>query len=178
MIPPSLVLPLVIGAASLAAGLATGWTLQGWRAEARIEAVRTELATAKGEHAKAAASAASAALAQSEAHRSIEAAWTRREQEAINALTKDRATLVAMRTRADSADAGLRDALNTIHCAAPGGGASDPATASSDHATPIGDVLGPLLAELRRTTAAAEDHAADLRAVLDAWPVNGTAPAP
>lgn len=163
-------LPVIIGLGAAAVGIATGWTMQGWRAEARIEAVRTELAAAKGEHAKAAANAASAALAQSEAHRATEAAMRRAVETANASHAKDKAALVAARARADSDAGSLRVALNAIHCAAPSGTPGDTRTPSGDATAPLGDVLDGLLQDYRAATAAAEAHASDLRAVLASWP--------
>jgi hypothetical protein len=163
-------LPVIAALAAAAIGAASGWTLRGWRAGAQIEALRADLATAKADHASAVSRAASAALAQSEAHRQTEAAWTRRMQEATDVLTKDRAALAA-RAAAAAGDAGrLRNQLNAYTCTASSGPASDTGAASGAGSASLGDVLDGVLRDYRAAVGAAEDHAADVRALLRAWP--------
>lgn len=162
--------PIIAALAAAAIGAASGWTLRGWRAGAQIEALRADLATVKADHAAAVSRAASAALAQSEAHRQTEAAWTRRMQEATDVLTRDRAALAA-RAAAAAGDAGrLRDQLNAYTCTAASAAPSDTGAASGAGAAQLGDVLDGVLRDYRTAVSAAEDHAADVRALLRAWP--------
>lgn len=170
MIPPSLLIPLAASLAALALGTATGWKLQGWRMAGQIEAVRADLEAAKATHARAVSEAASAALAQSEAHRNTEAAYRRQIEEATHARTRERATLAARAAAADRAAGSLRDQLAAYTCTAPGGPASDPGAASGDRSASLGDVLDGVLRDYRAAVAAAEDHAADVRTLLRAWP--------
>jgi hypothetical protein len=166
-------LPIIAALAAAAIGAASGWTLRGWRAGAQIEALRADLATAKADHASAVSRAASAALAQSEAHRQTEAAWTRRMQEATDVLTRDRAALAA-RAAAAAGDAGrLRDQLNTYTCTASSAGPGDTGAASGAGTAQLGDVVDPLLRNFRTVVEAAESCSADVRALLKAWPASG-----
>lgn len=167
---PTVYIAGLAAAASLALGFASGWKAQGWRAAGQIEALRADLHRAKGEHAWAVAEAASAALAQSEAHRQTEAALLRRVQEANHARTQERAALTARAAAADRDAVGLRHALDAYTCAAPGAPAGDTRAASSDPAPSLGELLGEVLPGYRAAVVAAEDHAADVRGLLAGWP--------
>ena len=160
------------GAAVLAVAGA-GARVEHWRLSGQIERQRAETALVRAEHAQAVANAASAALAQSEANRRTEAGWQQRLKEANDARTSDRAALVAARTAADRRTAGVLDQLAAVTCAAAASAASgDPGASGGGRAASLGELLEPLLRDYRAVVDAAESQAADLRALLRAWPVS------
>lgn len=173
MIPISLpwVKPALI-AIALSAVFLGGWVARGVpaardaaRQEARIEQL-------KAEHAITVAKAASAALMASEAHRKTESDLRRKVQEADHARAKESKALAARAAAADRAARGLRKQLDGFTCStAPSAATGDPGAASSQPATSLGDILGPVLQDYRAVVDEAEGHAAGIRALLSAWPV-------
>lgn len=98
-----------------------------------------------------------------------------RQQERAAAAANEsrlRAAVAAERADARSLRAQLAERLRE-----PARAGADPAAAGDDVAAAVGDVLAEALRVQAELAAAAERHAAEVRALLDAWPsVKGAAP--
>lgn len=148
-----------------------GWAARGVPAARDAARQEAQIERLRADHAAAVSKAASAALAQSEAHRKTESDLRRRVQEADHARAKESKALAARAAAADRAARSLRKQLDGFTCSAPASAtAGDPGAASGDRTVTLGDVVGPLLSEYRAAVDAAEDHAAGVRALLAAWP--------
>ena len=162
----------LIGVAVVVAIAGTGAKLEHWRMAGQVEQQRAETARVRAEHAQAVANAASAALAQSEANRRAEQTWQKRLMEATDARTTERTSLVAARAAADRRTVGVLDQLAAVTCSAAASGAAiDSGASGGVRAASLGDLLDPVLSDYRAAVDAAESHAADIRALLRAWPV-------
>lgn len=148
-----------------------GWGARGAVADRDIAKLEARIETMKAEHAVEMAKASKAALDESEKHRATEAQWQLKLQEAQDVQIKEQTALAAARDRADRVAVGLRKQLDAYTCAPTAGGApAGDATASGAGPPSLGQLLDPVLQDYRDAVAAAEAHAADLRAVLAAWP--------
>ena len=107
-----------------------------------------------------------AQLAATEAARAKEQALQAKVTEANNALTAERQkhARVAAALKLDAAR--LRDDISKFASGSP----EESTAACRDRSATLGTVLESVLSDYRTCTTAAETHAADLRAVLDAWP--------
>lgn len=155
------------GSLALSAALGAGlvWqTLQ--RAAAEVRASHAERSNAQERETN-----ERVARETTQAYRQLEAAFTTaiREAERAQAFDKARSERLAagLRTERDQ----LRDEIAAF--AAGGGSAADDSTAAArDRAAALGALLERALRVGAGHTAAAEEHAADVRGLLTAWPVN------
>jgi len=138
--------------------------------KADVAKVTTQLTAEKASRAIERDKAKDAALAALASYREIESQLQHQLKEAQRAHTLDidRNAAVIARLRAERGGL-LRDLANF----ATGGRAAseDTVAAARDRARALGDVLGEALREQEELVLAAEDRAADARALLDAWPV-------
>ena len=147
-------------ARALAVLLALSVASSGWLWW-RMDAAQDELAAVR-------AAAVSAALAYSENARQIEAqhveriANAQRTREQENARSRRAADL--LRTERD----GLRDTI-AVYAAGP---ADDTGPACSQRAATLGALLDDALRVAAACAAGAEQHASDVRALRDGWPVS------
>jgi hypothetical protein len=142
---------LIAAAASLAIGLATGWTANGWRLNGKIDRMVAE-------H--------SQALAQAGQNAMLEAARLQKQKdEAVNeanriaqvnakAATAARAELDRLRRQLASAND-----LSTATCAS-----------TRDYAATLATVFGECATRIGEMAKDADGHAADSRTLEGAWP--------
>lgn len=149
----------VLAAALFLAGL-TGWTLQGWRAQAEIDTLKTTQAQA-AERAQADARAAE-----------------RRFNDQLAKALDDAATRENNLRRAAGAAAGERDGLRGQLAAIRAGLPDATPAAVADDANRLADVLGQCVGEYQALAADADRLASDRQTLIDAWPVSPTAAAP
>ena len=139
--------------AGLALAAASTWHIQAWRYDAQIAEIKT-------------AQAQAATLASEEAARNFRAMTTKYEG-ALNAARKREANLrrnvAAARTESDR----LRDAIYAFRAKLPNASAATVAVAADTAA----ELLGACADEYRGVAEAADGHAADVRALTEAWPV-------
>lgn len=153
MIPPSLLIPLASALVALILGVGTGWTMQGWRMAGKIEQERAS-------HAQAVADAASAARAQSEAHRRTEQALSSKlAEEAAHARTRTAALEADARALADARDRLRVHLVRYAVATSADGPDSAPAIGGAAATGP-----GLVFAELYRS---ADDEAAGLAVAFD-----------
>lgn len=145
--------------AGLALAAASTWHVQAWRYDAQIAGIKT-------------AHAQAATLASEETARNFRAITTQYEG-ALNDARKREADLrrnvAAARTESD----GLRDAIYAFRAKLPNATAATVAVAADTAA----ELLGACVNEYRSVAEAADGHAADLRTLVEAWPVTGAADA-
>lgn len=156
---PRLSWPRVIVAAAIAL-LIGGMALEISDRGARIESAKAELAQVRQQHAEQDA-------ARQHKARELEAQYQQRTDEAAHALEEQR------RAHARTA-AGLRaerDRLRDQIAAYAAGGADPDSLASCRHrADTLGDLLDQALRAAEDRTRDAEDRAAEVRTLLEAWP--------
>lgn len=145
--------------AGLAVAAAATWHVQAWRYDAQIADIHR-------------AHAQAATLASEEAARNFRAITTQYEG-ALNDSRKREADLrrhvAAARTESD----GLRDAIYAFRAKLPNATAATVAVAADTAA----ELLGACVNEYQDVAAAADGHAADVRTLVEAWPVTGAADA-
>ena len=145
--------------AGLALAAASTWHIQAWRYDAQIAEIKT-------------AHAQAAALASEETAQNFRAITTKYEG-ALNDARKREADLRrnvdAARTESD----GLRDVIYAFRAKLPNAAAATVAVAADTAA----ELLGACVNEYRSVAEAADGHAADLRTLVEAWPVTGAADA-
>lgn len=142
--------------------MATGWTLNGWRLGSVLEKERTV-------HAQVQRDAESAARLANENYRRQEADWRQKVEGSQHALIAQyqASAAVILGLTADR-DRLRRDIAG--FAAGPTDAATDTVTACRRDAATLGDVLADALQREEDVTAAAEQHAASTRGLLDAWP--------
>lgn len=152
MIPIRAAVVLGVALLVLSAAFGVGWRANGARWEAKY--IKAESAWAHERE------------AQAEAARFSLEVWTKQKAQAEATYAKDiqaRDARIAALTRA--AD-GLRDAAEKRA----GGGPDDSLTACRADAAALRDVLNGVDSEAGRLAEAADRHASEVRALLEAWP--------
>ncbi len=136
----------------------TAWQVQDWRLGGQI-------ATLQARHATEAAQTQATALA-------TERATAIRYQGALNVARTREATLQRDAARARAESDGLReqaaDAARRMASAAP--------AAVAEYATAVGELFADCSRRYQAMAAAADGHAADARALSEAWPLNDHTP--
>jgi hypothetical protein len=157
---------LLIGGAVLAALLAGWWALDSY-GDRRAEEGRVEIRADWAAQREVMEQAAERAEAE---HRQLEYAMADQKQEAQRARENERA---ANARAADQlrAHERLRDAGIAAYAAGGGEATADSVAACRGRAAELGAALGEALSAHGECTATAVDLAADLRAVLAAWPM-------
>lgn len=164
-------LKAIMVAAAITSLVSTGVGLEryyaGKRAGATADRLRSDkiIATMIAEH------AANVAAANQRAD-AIQEQWRAQRKGAQDALDRERKEwgTIGSRLAAVDADRGrLRDAL-AAYAAGGVSPADDSAAACRERAAALGDVLGEMVRGYAQCTAAAEDHAAGVRALQVAWP--------
>lgn len=162
---------IAIAAGAALLGAAGAALVQGWRYSGQIEAARADRQADLAAHARGALVATEKSLATAESYRRREAAMRRTVQEADHARALEARSNAAARAAADARTDELQRALAAYVCTPTDpGAADDPGPADGADPTTLGQLLGALVRGYRDATAAAEDHASDVRALLRAWP--------
>ena len=160
MIWPALLTPRLMGiVAGVALSFASGWTLQGWRADARIAMIQ-------GDQARLDRSRAQDERLQLLDTRSKEHELAKKLQEAQDAA---RTRETVLRRDADAARrsaGGLRDDLAALRANLP----SLAPAACIERADATADVLQQCAERYRSVAEAADRHASDVRTLMEAWP--------
>ena len=154
-----------IALAAAVAGVAGGWSARGVIAD-------RDIAELKQYHADLQARAAQAAQAAEADYRRQERAMQERIADAERQRHADRQARVAAERRAAAGTERVLDAAGAWACRPTADTSIGP---GSDEATDLRHLLEPLLRGYRDAVDAAEEHAADVRTLLAAWPV-GPAP--
>jgi hypothetical protein len=145
-----------LAAALLGAAVAatSAWSIQGWRLGGQISAMQAQHAAERAQD-------------QADA-RAAETHFNTQYQEALNeARTRE----IALRRARDAARAesdGLREQLSDAARRI----ADAPPAAVAEYATTVGELLAVCSRERAAFAAAADGHAADVRTLTAAWPVN------
>ena len=159
--PKSIAIVLVV--AVMATIVALGFRERGLRMEAEAKVISLQL-----EHERAARTAEAAAREASDRYRVLEQRLAdivrKAEKEYQDAVKKHRSALAGAQRDADS----LRAQLAAANAAA--AASSNPAAALGEQSAARGDLLEEALRLSGELAAAAEDHAAAVRALQRAWP--------
>lgn len=143
--------------AGLAMAATAAWHVQAWRYDAQIAGIKT-------------AHAQAATLASEEAARNFRTITTQYEGALNDARKREtdlRRHVAAARTESD----GLRDAIYAFRAKLPNASAATVAVAADTAA----ELFGACADEYRSVAESADRHAADLRTLVEAWPVTGAA---
>lgn len=139
--------------AGLAVAAASTWHVQAWRYDAQIAGIHR-------------AHAQAAALASEETARNFRAITTKYEGALNAARTREtvlRRNADLARTESDGVRAQLSDAARRI--------ADAPTSAVAEYATAVGGLFADCSRGYQGMAAKASGHAADVRALTEAWPV-------
>jgi hypothetical protein len=154
-------LPLIKYAVLCSGIFIAGWTVNGWRLNSKIDALKAEHATAQAKAAEEHASAVESLRAREKQNlKRLQDAQTLREQE----LKKQAIVADSLRLERD----GLRDTINDYAQAS--GAASDSLTSCRDRASTLGNLLSESLRVQEELATDAEREAGNARLLLEAWP--------